>query len=194
MRISSKNTVVFPLVSCDIASEATSDLRVGGSNPSGRAKIAGKLLTVKFVLVKHMVQAHKHVEVVAGLIFRDGRLLACQRHESGTFPLKWEFPGGKVEVGESDVDALRRELREELGIDVREAEQIFQHRHVYPDGPEVWLRFFRILSHDGEMQNLVFQRIEWVELLELEQLEFLAGDRPLIRRLLADRTAGLLSQ
>ena len=120
-------------------------------------------------------------------------MLACQRHENAAFPRKWEFPGGKVEVGESDIDALRRELREELGIAVRDAKQVFQHEHVYPDGPKVSLRFFRILSYEGVMQNLVFQRIEWVDLVELEQLDFLEGDRPLIRRMIADGSAALLS-
>ena len=139
-----------------------------------------------------MVLTSKHIDVVAGLIVRDGRLLACQRHESGAFPLKWEFPGGKVAVGESDVDALRRELREELGISVRDAKQIFQHKHVYPDGPAVSLRFFRILSHDGVMQNFIFQRIAWIELAALGQLDFLAGDQPLIRRLVAHGAAALL--
>ena len=140
-----------------------------------------------------MAIALKHIEVVAGLIFRDGRLLACQRHESAAFPLKWEFPGGKIEVGESHMDALRRELREELGIAVRDAKPVFQHRHVYPDGPEVSLRFFRILSYDGVMQNLVFHRIEWVDLVELVQVDFLEGDRPLIQRLVADGSAALIS-
>ena len=140
-----------------------------------------------------MVLSLKRIEVVAGLIFRDGRLLACQRHERGSFPLKWEFPGGKVAVGESHVEALRRELLEELGIAVRDAKQVFQHEHVYPDGPAVSLRFFRILLHDGAMQNLVFQRIAWVDLAELEQLDFLAGDRPLIQRLVADGSAALIS-
>ena len=137
-----------------------------------------------------MVLTSKYIEVVAGLIFRDGRLLACQRREGGAFPLKWEFPGGKVEVGESDVDALRRELREELGITVRDAKQIFQYNHAYPDGPEVSLRFFQIVSHDGVMQNLVFKCVAWVDLTELEHLDFLEGDRPLIRRLVADGAAG----
>ena len=137
--------------------------------------------------------AIEHIKVVAGLIFREGRLLACQRHENAPFPLKWEFPGGKVEVGETDVDALRRELREELGIAVRDAKQIFQHQHFYPDGPAVSLSFFRILSHDGEPQNLVFQRIDWIDLVELERLDFLDGDRPLIRRLITDGGAALAS-
>ena len=141
-----------------------------------------------------MVFTSRHIDVVAGLIFRDGRLLACQRHEGGAFPLKWEFPGGKVELGESDVEALRRELREELGIAVLEAKQIFHYEHVYPDGPEVSLRFFQIVSYEGVMQNLVFQSIAWVDLIELEQLDFLEGDRPLIRRLVADGAAALVSQ
>ena len=132
-----------------------------------------------------MVLASKQIQVVAGLMFQDGRLLACQRHESGAFPLKWEFPGGKVEGGESDVEALGRELREELGITVRDAKQVFQHEHIYPDGLAVSLRFFHILSHDGATQNLVFQRIEWVELIELEKLDFLEADRPFIQRLVA---------
>jgi hypothetical protein len=80
-----------------------------------------------------------------------------------------------------------------LGIAVRDAKQLFQHKHVYPDGPEVSLRFFRILSYDGVMQNLVFQRIEWVDLVELEQVDFLEGDRPLIRRLIADGSAALIT-
>jgi len=139
-----------------------------------------------------MVLASKQIQVVAGLIFQNGRLLACQRHESGAFPLKWEFPGGKVEVGESDLDALGRELREELGITVRTTKQVFQQEHAYPDGPAVSLRFFRILSHDGVAQNLVFHRIAWVDLVELEQLDFLEADRPLIQRLVADGSLKLL--
>jgi len=140
-----------------------------------------------------MVLVPKQIQVVAGLIFRDGRLLVCQRHENGRFPLKWEFPGGKVELGESDVEALGRELREELGIAVREAKPVFQHEHVYPGGPAVSLRFFRILSHDGAVQNLVFQRIEWVDWVALENLDFLEADRPLIQRLVADGRLGLLA-
>ena len=128
----------------------------------------------------------KQINVVAGLIYRDGRLLACQRHESSAFGLKWEFPGGKVEVAETAVDALRRELKEELGIIVRAEKEIFQHVHAYRDGPEVSLRFFQVSAYDGEVKNLVFQRIEWVRLSELLDLDFLAGDRPLIDKLIAE--------
>ena len=123
----------------------------------------------------------KRIKVVAGLIFRDGRLLACQRHEKSAFPLKWEFPGGKVETGESDADALRRELKEELGISVSAMTFFHEHEHAYPDGPKVSLRFFKIPEFDGEVINLVFQRIEWLDLSELAGRDFLAGDLPLIK-------------
>ena len=123
----------------------------------------------------------RRINVVAGLIFRDGRLLACQRHEKSAFPLKWEFPGGKIEDGESDADALRRELKEELGISVSAMTFFHEHEHAYPDGPDVSLRFFKILAFDQEVTNLVFQRIEWLDLSELPSRDFLAGDVPLIK-------------
>ena len=132
----------------------------------------------------------KRIRVVAGLIFRDDLILACQRHESGGFPLKWEFPGGKVQPGETDFDALRRELREELGIVTSEARLFFQGQHRYPGGLEVSLVFFRIYSYEGVAQNLVFQRIEWVNLDKLEQIDFLDGDRPVIRYLLEENATG----
>jgi len=135
---------------------------------------------------------HRHINVVAGLIVGHDRVLACQRHAKVAFPLKWEFPGGKVEGAESDIEALRRELKEELGIIVRAEVQVFQHEHTYIGGPKVSLRFYRVLAYDGEVKNCVFQRIEWVELSKLGRLDFLAGDRPLIDRLVADGGAALL--
>ena len=125
------------------------------------------------------------IRVVAGLIFRDDRILACQRHESGVFPLKWEFPGGKVKDGESEGDALRRELCEELGIVVHAAKPFFNCEHTYPAGPAVSLTFYHVTAYDGAVQNLVFQRVEWIDLTALDRLDFLEGDRPLIRQLIA---------
>jgi len=130
------------------------------------------------------------IKVVAGLIYRDGRLLACQRRADGAFPLKWEFPGGKIEKGEEDFEALRRELREELAIDVRAAEFFSEHDHNYNNGPAVSLRFYNVSEFDGEPQNLVFEQISWLKLSDLEALDFLDGDRPLIARLVSGaRTA-----
>ena len=124
-----------------------------------------------------------HIAVVAGLIFRDGRLLVCQRHDSSTFPLKWEFPGGKVESGEASEDALRRELKEELEIEIYDPVEIFSHRHLYPGTSEVNLKFFRVTRFQGEIHNRVFQQISWVTVGELLRLNFLEGDLPLITKL-----------
>ncbi|MGH7825621.1 MAG: (deoxy)nucleoside triphosphate pyrophosphohydrolase [Candidatus Binatia bacterium] len=121
----------------------------------------------------------KRIEVVAGLIFRRGKLLVCQRNESGPFPMKWEFPGGKVEIGEICADALRRELKEELGIQVGKISEVLRYQHAYPGTFAVDLRFFRIDDFRGEVQNLVFQRLAWVAVDELPTLDFLEGDLPL---------------
>jgi len=135
----------------------------------------------------------KQIDVVAGLICRDGRVLACQRRDGSVFPLKWEFPGGKVERTESDSEALCRELKEELEIDVLESLQVYQNEHIYADGPMVHLRFFKILKYRGEPKNLVFQQIAWVALPQLVGLAFLEGDKPLIEELAKSGGAGFLS-
>ncbi len=122
-------------------------------------------------------------EVVAALIRRGDRLLVCQRSEAGPFPLKWEFPGGKVKPGEEHRAALARELREELGIEVRSAVEILRHKHGYPDGTEVKLRFYRVDEYDGTAENRVFQKILWVEIQRLREIDFLEGDLPLIGKL-----------
>ena len=132
------------------------------------------------------------IQVVAGLIYRNGRLLVCQRRADSAFPLKWEFPGGKIESGESDVDALGRELREELAIQVHGAALVYQNDHCYAAGPMVSLHFYHIYDFDGEAKNLIFEQILWVPLPALGRLDFLEGDRPIIEKLLADGEATFL--
>lgn len=132
------------------------------------------------------------IHVVAGLIYQNGRLLICQRRAGGAFPLKWEFPGGKIEAGESDEAALRRELREELGIEPGCMALIERNDHRYPDGPQVSLSFYRVCDFSGEVKNAVFEQILWVELSELGRFDFLDGDRPIVERLLSDRGKILL--
>jgi 8-oxo-dGTP diphosphatase len=138
--------------------------------------------------------ADKLINVVAGLIYRDGRLLVCQRRGDGAFPLKWEFPGGKVEKGETDIGALKRELREELTIEVRAAALIYQQSHLYPSGPAVSLRFYAVDDFEGVAQNLIFETIAWVTLPELEQIDFLEGDRPFVQRLISEGEPILLQR
>lgn len=120
------------------------------------------------------------ISVIAGLIFRNERILICQRRQNAAFPLKWEFPGGKIEDRETDTDALRRELKEELAIDVRESEFFCGYGYSYEGGPTVSLRFYWVKRFQGEPQNLVFEQISWVEVDDLVNFDFLEGDRRLI--------------
>jgi 8-oxo-dGTP diphosphatase len=125
----------------------------------------------------------RSVEVVAGLIFDEGRVLVCQRNLQSSFALKWEFPGGKIEPGEDPESALRRELKEELSIEAGLLEEISRHEHCYPEIVKVNLRFFRVLEYSGEVKNLVFQQIKWVPLNDLVRLDFLEADLLLVRKL-----------
>ncbi|HXV84253.1 MAG TPA: (deoxy)nucleoside triphosphate pyrophosphohydrolase [Candidatus Binatia bacterium] len=127
----------------------------------------------------------KTVEVVAGLIFDQHRVLVCQRPPRGVFALKWEFPGGKLEQGEGHEAALRRELKEELGIEAGRLNEIFRHSHLYRGIARVNLRFFRVEDYSGEVKNRVFQQIKWVPVQELLQLDFLDGDLPIIQKLVS---------
>lgn len=123
------------------------------------------------------------IRVVAGLIFQGEKLLACQRREGGLFPLKWEFPGGKIEEGEEALAALQRELREELGIDVHSATEVLRYAYQYPDWNEVDLIFFRVQTYHGEIQNHAFHSLAWIQPHELGSLDFLEGDRLVVDRL-----------
>jgi 8-oxo-dGTP diphosphatase len=124
------------------------------------------------------------VVVVAALIIEGGQSLVCQRSAGGTFPLKWEFPGGKIEAGEAPNEALVRELREELAIEIVESKKIYSHRHVYPGLSTVDLQFFLVIQHRGRPVNRVFEQIRWIGPETLAQLDFLDGDRPFIEWLL----------
>lgn len=125
----------------------------------------------------------KQIEVVAGLIFDGQKLLICQRRHDAAFPLKWEFPGGKVEAGESASDALARELKEELDIAAGAMRLLHQHNHAYPNGPDVSLKFFHVIQYQGEIRNLVFEQIAWSKLTDLIRFDFLDGDLPLVQQL-----------
>src|ERR1700726_2701617 len=104
--------------------------------------------------------------VVAALIVKDGKLLVCQRTRHQTMPLKWEFPGGKIEEGEQPRDALRRELEEELGIVAKVGTEVARIVHEYPGGGSVELRFFEVRSYQGEIENPIFGQtpgVTWPE-------------------------------
>src|SRR2546423_11751656 len=95
-------------------------------------------------------------QVVAALIWQDGTVLVCQRTRHQTMPLKWEFPGGKIEEGEQPRDAMRRELEEELGIDAVVGDEVARFRHQYPNGGGGGLCFYDVRQYFGEIENRVF--------------------------------------
>jgi 8-oxo-dGTP diphosphatase len=119
--------------------------------------------------------------VAAALIVRDGKLLICQRTRHQTMPLKWEFPGGKIEQGEHPRDALRRELDEELGIAARIGDELARIQHTYSRGGTVELRFFIVHEFEGEPENRIFRDIQWVARWHLPDFDFLEADRELVR-------------
>jgi 8-oxo-dGTP diphosphatase len=121
--------------------------------------------------------------VVAALIFKDGKVLVCQRTRHQTMPLKWEFPGGKIEEGEQPRDALRRELEEELGIDAKIGEEASRIIHEYPGGGSVELRFFVVREYGGEIENKIFRDIRWSPRSELPSYDFLEADLSLVKDL-----------
>lgn len=125
--------------------------------------------------------------VVAALIVKDGKILVCQRTKHQTMPLKWEFPGGKIEEGEQPRDALRRELDEELGIDAIIGEEIARIRHEYRSGNSVELRFYVVHEFRGELENRIFRDMKWAERTELPSFDFLEADLKLVSDVAAGR-------
>ena len=122
--------------------------------------------------------------VVAALLESEGKVLACQRRRGSRFELLWEFPGGKVEPGETLEVALERELREELGVSARIGPELHRVQHQYRQSGEPFeLVFFLASAPPGDVQNLEFERIEWREPKSLAELNFLEADRDLITRL-----------
>ena len=122
------------------------------------------------------------IEVSAGLIFRGGKLLITQRHADAHLGGLWEFPGGKRECDESFEACLTRELREELGIEVRVGELVETVEHDYGD-KRVLLKFFRCQWLANEPRALGCPAFEWISRAELTRYQLPAADARLIQRL-----------
>jgi 8-oxo-dGTP diphosphatase len=121
--------------------------------------------------------------VVAAVIERDGRILICQRRANQPHPLKWEFPGGRVEAAEEPAGALRRELQEELDIDAEIGVEIERYEFEYPARPPITLIFYRVSEYSGAARNCVFERIVWAPAQSLPAFDFLEGDIEFVKRL-----------
>lgn len=129
------------------------------------------------------------ITVVAAIIERsDRRLLIGQRRRNDTSPLKWEFPGGKVQEGELPEVALARELREELSVTLAKSIEIGRVRHRYAETPdELEIRFFAAAIAEADLVPRTFERISWVLPKELGDYDFLAANRELIAQLATGR-------
>ena len=123
------------------------------------------------------------LEVVAAILEREGRILICQRRPEQSHALKWEFPGGKVEAGETPEQALGRELEEELGIVRAAGQEIARYEYGYPGKSPILLIFFQVSGFEGEPQNLIFQDMRWEARVRLGDYDFLEGDGEFVRRL-----------
>lgn len=130
-----------------------------------------------------MSQSTEATAVTAGVLCRDERVLVCRRRPDVEHAGKWEFPGGKVEAGESLEACLRRELAEELGIDAGVGHLLWRTRHTYGGGKSVMLHFFFVREYAGEVRNQVFASVRWVPLGGLAGLDFLEGDREFVAAL-----------
>lgn len=119
----------------------------------------------------------KQIRVVAAVISRDGKYLITQRRSTAVLPGLWEFPGGRVEVGESDEQALKREVRERLGIEVTVAARMAQRTHHY-HGYSVELNLYQgEIPPSAEPQALRVAEIRWVASNEFEKYPFPAADQ-----------------
>jgi 8-oxo-dGTP diphosphatase len=118
--------------------------------------------------------------VVAGILEHEGKVLICRRRADQPHPLKWEFPGGKIEADESSPAALIRELREELGIESEAAEEITRYEFAYPGRKPILLIFMKVPGWTGEIENRIFESIIWEERGRLKEYDFLEGDAPFL--------------
>lgn len=135
-------------------------------------------------------RAGRRVRVVAAVVRDGAKLLLTQRPPGGPLGLQWEFPGGKLEEGESPEAALVREVREELGVDAEAHETLAVHAHDYAHGVHVEVRFIRCtLASFAFTASDAVHAWRWAEPREIDVLQVLEGDRDFLVGLGAPRPA-----
>lgn len=119
--------------------------------------------------------------VVAAVVVREGRFMVCQRRPEAHSGLKWEFPGGKLEPGETPEAALERELFEELGVEARAGRILDAVLHRYPDR-DVLVLFYACDILRGEVRNIDCNAVDWATPDALPAYDFAGADRDFIQR------------
>jgi mutator protein MutT len=126
------------------------------------------------------------IKVAVGIIWSQGSILLCRRRRDVKYPFKWEFPGGKIEEGETAEKCLKRELAEELAIRATVGEEFHSQHTIYPDAGTFDVRYFIIHSYEGTLENRAFSEIRWVLPANLREYDVLEGNREVIRRLVEE--------
>ena len=135
-----------------------------------------------------MSDSRRRIRVVAAMISRDGAYLITQRRPGASLPLLWEFPGGRVEEGESDADALKRELREEMELDVEVRERVVHTEHAYTDY-DLDFRTYRCEIVAGEPKHVGVHDHRWVAPADLDRKRIAPPGRPVARHARVEPTA-----
>ena len=126
----------------------------------------------------------KTIDVLCGLIFNSQNKLLITRRGSGDFKGKWEFPGGKLEKDETEKECLKREILEELNIEIDVKSFFMRNNHCYPKFT-VELISYISLFNVGEIKLVDHDKYEWVEIQKLKEYDFLDGDIPIIDNILS---------
>ena len=127
------------------------------------------------------------LDVVAGILIEDGRALLAQRTAEQSYPLCWEFPGGKVEEGEHPEAALVREFGEEMGFEIRVKELYAEVSTESPTGRPVRVRFFMVERTAGIPHPVEVAAVEWVQLSDLGRWNVIPTNLAVVERLMGDR-------
>ena len=120
------------------------------------------------------------IKVVGGIIIDKNKILIAQRSNQKEHPLKWEFPGGKIQENENPIEALKREIKEELSIDIKKSKFLLDYEYEYQDIKKIHLYFYKIDEYVGKVRNIEHNQLLWIQRNHLEKLDFLDGDRMII--------------
>ena len=127
------------------------------------------------------------INVVAGIIINQNKILIGKRKDKDIGGGKWEFPGGKIEFGETNSEALERELYEELGISVKIGKELMNYEHLFKT--TIYnISFMEITDYEGEIRNNAHSEIKWVKFSKLPEYDFISGDDRFIQSLIKSKS------